>query len=271
MVYGDYDVDGLSGSTILQRALLALGARAEVFIPHRDRDGYGLNTDVLRALAEQEAGLVITVDCEVTAAAEVAAANAIGLDIVVTDHHDVPAELPLAVAVVNPHRPDCPTRSSSSRGLASRSRWRRRWCGGSNRPPAPARPALLQLAALGTVSDVMPLVGENRAIVRHGLRALNERPIAGLSALVRSAGLTRPWIEAEDIAFRLAPRLNARGRSPRPPSPSDSWRPTTRPRPRIPRRRAGGAQRPAPRGWTAALDDARAIGARWRGAARRPS
>ena len=108
VVYGDYDVDGLSGSTILQRALLALGAHAEVFIPHRDRDGYGLNTDVLRDLAEQDAGLVITVDCGVTAAAEVAAANALGLDVVVTDHHDVPAELPAAVAVVNPHRSGLP-------------------------------------------------------------------------------------------------------------------------------------------------------------------
>jgi single-stranded-DNA-specific exonuclease len=214
VVYGDYDVDGLSGSTILQRALLALGARAEVFIPHRDRDGYGLNTDVLRTLAEQEAGLVITVDCGVTAAAEVAAANAIGLDVVVTDHHDVPAELPAAVAIVNPHRADCPYPFKHLAGAGVALKLAQALVDRRLEPSARARlePALLQLAALGTVSDVMPLEGENRAIVRHGLRALNERPIAGLSALIRSAGLSRPWIEAEDIAFRLGPRLNAAGR-----------------------------------------------------------
>jgi len=214
VVYGDYDVDGLSGSTILQRALQELGARAEVFIPHRDRDGYGLNADVLRALAEQQAGLVITVDCGVTAAAEVAAANAIGLDVVVTDHHDVPAELPAAVAIVNPHRPDCPYPFKQLAGAGVALKLAQALVQRRLDPGARARldPALLQLAALGTVSDVMPLEGENRAIVRHGLRALNERPIAGLSALIRSAGLARPWIEAEDIAFRLGPRLNAAGR-----------------------------------------------------------
>jgi single-stranded-DNA-specific exonuclease len=214
VVYGDYDVDGLSGSTILQRALLALGARVEVFIPHRDRDGYGLNTDVLRALAEQAAGLVITVDCGVTAAAEVAAANAIGLDIVVTDHHDVPADLPAAVAIVNPHRPDCPYPFKQLAGAGVALKVAQALAQRRLDPSARAslEPSLLQLAALGTVCDVMPLVGENRAIVRHGLLALNQRPTAGLAALVRRAGLSRPWVEAEDIAFRLGPRLNAAGR-----------------------------------------------------------
>jgi single-stranded-DNA-specific exonuclease len=214
VVYGDYDVDGLSGSTILQRALLAAGAQVGVFIPHRDRDGYGLNTAVLQALAAQQAGLVITVDCGVTAAAEVAAANAIGLDIVVTDPHDVPAELPAAVAVVNPHRPDCPY---PFKGLAGAGVALKVAQALASRRLSPAgratlEPALFQLAALGTVSDVMPLVGENRSIVRHGLRAMNDRPIAGLAALIRSAALARPWVEAEDIAFRLGPRLNAAGR-----------------------------------------------------------
>ena len=214
VVYGDYDVDGLSGSTILQRTLLALGASAEVFIPHRDRDGYGLNTDVLHVLAEQQAGLVITVDCGVTAAAEVAAANAIGLDVVVTDHHDVPAELPAAVAIVNPHRPDCPYPFKQLAGAGVALKVAQALAERRLNPAARAQlePALLQLAALGTVSDVMPLIGENRAIVRHGLHALNHRPTAGLSALIRNAALARPWIEAEDIAFRIGPRLNAAGR-----------------------------------------------------------
>ncbi|MFN8634652.1 MAG: single-stranded-DNA-specific exonuclease RecJ [Chloroflexota bacterium] len=214
VVYGDYDVDGLSGSTVLERTLLALGGRAEVFIPHRDRDGYGLNSDVLRALSEQEAGLVITVDCGVTAAAEVAVAGSIGLDIVVTDHHDVPAVLPEAVAVVNPHRPDCPYPFTQLAGAGVALKVAQALIARRLSPAGAAtlEPALFQLAALGTVSDVMPLVGENRAIVRHGLRALNQRPIPGLAALVRRAGLTRPWVDAEDIAFRLGPRLNAAGR-----------------------------------------------------------
>jgi single-stranded-DNA-specific exonuclease len=214
VVYGDYDVDGLSGSTILQRALIAVGAHVEVFIPHRDRDGYGLNAAVLQTLAAQQAGLVITVDCGVTAADEVAAANAIGLDIVVTDHHDVPAKLPAAVAVVNPHRPDCPYPFKSLAGAGVALKVAQALASRRLSPAGRAtlEPALFQLAALGTVSDVMPLVGENRGIVRHGLHAMNDRPIAGMAALIRSAGLARPWVEAEDIAFRLGPRLNAAGR-----------------------------------------------------------
>jgi single-stranded-DNA-specific exonuclease len=214
VVYGDYDVDGLSGSTVLQRALRAIGATVEVFIPHRDRDGYGLNTAVLAALAEQAASLVVTVDCGVSAAAEVAAANAIGLDVIVTDHHDVPLNLPAAVAIVNPHQPDCP---SPFKQLAGAGVALKLALALAERRLSPAarvalEPALLQLAALGTVSDVMPLMGENVGIVRHGLRALNDRPTPGLAALVRRSGLTRPWVTAEDIAFRLAPRLNAAGR-----------------------------------------------------------
>lgn len=214
VVYGDYDVDGLSGSTILQRTLAAIGADVAVFIPHRDRDGYGLNAAVLAELAARNAALVITVDCGISAAAEIAAANACGLDVVVTDHHDVPPELPAAVAIVNPHQPNCPSpfKQLAGAGVALKVALAL-----AARRADPAvrlalEPSLLQLAALGTVSDVMPLIGENRGIVRHGLRALNDRPTAGLAALIRRSGLTRPWVTAEDIAFRLAPRLNAAGR-----------------------------------------------------------
>src|SRR6266540_4340535 len=108
VVYGDYDVDGLSGATLLKQALKAAGAQVEVFIPHRERDGYGLSSAVLESLAAGSTRLVISVDCGVSAAAEVAAAARAGLDVVVTDHHQVPAELPRAVAVLNPHRSDCP-------------------------------------------------------------------------------------------------------------------------------------------------------------------
>jgi single-stranded-DNA-specific exonuclease len=214
VIYGDYDVDGLSGATILQRVLEAAGGSVRAFIPHRDRDGYGLNADVLRRLADQGAGLVVTVDCGVTAAAEVAAANAVGLDVVVTDHHALSGEVPAAVAVVNPHHPDCPYPFKQLAGAGVAFKVAQAILA-ERVPPgvrAALEPVLLGLAALGTVSDVMPLVGENRAIVRHGLRALNLRPPAGLAALFRRAGLVRPWIEAEDISYRIAPRLNAAGR-----------------------------------------------------------
>lgn len=214
VVYGDYDVDGLSGSTVLQRTLTALGGQVEVFIPHRDRHGYGLNAEVLRGLAEDGASLIVTVDCGVTASDEVRAANEAGLDVVVTDHHAVPPELPLATAIVNPHRADCtyPFKKLAGAGVALKVAQALvgRRLDAERRETLES--ALFELAALGTVSDVMPLEGENRAIVRHGLATLNWRPSAGLAALATRAGLTRPWIDAVDVAFRLAPRLNAAGR-----------------------------------------------------------
>jgi single-stranded-DNA-specific exonuclease len=214
VIYGDYDVDGLSGATLLQRALTALGGRVEVFIPHRDRDGYGLAEGALTRLANRGTRVVITVDCGVSAAAEVAIANGLGLDVVVTDHHEAPAELPVAVAVVNPRRPDCPYPFKHLAGVGvalklAQALIRRRL---SPAAAASIEPSLFELAALGTVSDIMPLVDENRAIVRHGLAALNERPSPGLAALIDRAGLAAPWIDSIDVAFKLAPRLNAAGR-----------------------------------------------------------
>src|SRR4051794_12140340 len=214
VIYGDYDVDGLSGATLLQRALTALGANVQVFIPHRDRDGYGLGVDALNRLAERGTRLVVTVDCGVSAADEVAAANGLGLDVVVTDHHEAPATLPAATAVVNPRRPDCPYPFKHLAGVgvalkvAQALIYRRL----SESEAARLEPSLLELAALGTVSDIMPLTGENRAIVRHGLAALNRQPSPGLAALVDRCGLARPLVDAIDVAFKIAPRLNAAGR-----------------------------------------------------------
>jgi single-stranded-DNA-specific exonuclease len=214
VIYGDYDVDGLSGATLLQRALTALGGSVDVFIPHRDRDGYGLAEGALTRLADRGTRLVITVDCGVTAAAEVAIANGLGLDVVVTDHHEVPVSLPAAAAVVNPRRPDCPYPFKQLAGVGVALKVAQALIHRRLTPAAAAsiEPSLFELAALGTVSDIMPLVDENRAIVRHGLAAINERPSAGVAALIDRAGLSAPWIDSIDVAFRIAPRLNAAGR-----------------------------------------------------------
>lgn len=214
VVYGDYDVDGLSGSTLLALALRAVGANVEVFIPHRARDGYGLSAAVLERLAARAVGLVISVDCGVTAAVEIAGAAAAGVDVIVTDHHRVPSELPPAVAVLNPHRTDCryPFKMLAGAGVAFRlaeavvSRFARPGCA------AAIEPKLFELAALGTIADVMPLIGENRTIVRRGLRQLNQAASPGLGALAKLARLAPGWIDAEAIAFKVAPRLNAAGR-----------------------------------------------------------
>jgi single-stranded-DNA-specific exonuclease len=214
VIYGDYDVDGLSGATLLQRALTALGASVEIFIPHRDRDGYGLGAAALTRLAERGTRVVVTVDCGVTAAAEVAIANGLGLDVVVTDHHEAPASLPAAAAVVNPRRPDCPYPFKQLAGVGvalkvAQALIHRRLTSGA---AASIEPTLFELAALGTVSDIMPLVDENRAIVRHGLATLNDHPSPGMTALIDRAGLSAPWIDSIDVAFKIAPRLNAAGR-----------------------------------------------------------
>ncbi|MDP8922809.1 MAG: single-stranded-DNA-specific exonuclease RecJ [Chloroflexota bacterium] len=214
VVYGDYDADGLSGATLLGRALRAAGAEATVFIPHRERDGYGLNATVLEQLAHKAVGLVITVDCGVSGVMEVAAARAVGLDVIVTDHHEPPAVLPDALAIVNPRRADCPypfkqlagagVALAVARAIVRRLVPERRWDELDDR--------LHELATLGTVADIMPLIGPNRAIVHRGLRVMNQRPSAGLLALFERVGARPGEVDASTVAFKVAPRLNAPGR-----------------------------------------------------------
>lgn len=211
LVHGDYDVDGICAATLYTRVLRRLGARVVPFVPHRIRDGYDLGPGGIRRAAEADAGVILTADCGVVAHDAVAAARQAGIDVVVTDHHVPGATLPAAIAVVNPRRSDCayPNPGLSGTGVAykvalalARSR------GLSDEEVHYS----LDLVALATVADVMPLRGENRVMTRFGLRVLQAARTPGLRALVAVAGLEGKVLTAGHLSHGLAPRLNAVGR-----------------------------------------------------------
>ncbi len=220
VAYGDYDVDGVSSAAQLVSFLRAVGARADWYVPHRLREGYGLNAEALERLRGQGAGLVVALDCGIGAVAEVDRAAALGLDVVVVDHHRPSPELPRAVAVLNPLQPDCafPEKRLAAAGvtffllMALRRRLRERGRFGPARPEPNLR-AFLDLVALGTVADVVPLLGVNRRLVREGLVELDRTRRPGIRALCDVAGLDPQLpLTAGQVGFRLAPRLNAAGR-----------------------------------------------------------
>jgi len=213
-IHGDYDADGVTATAVLVEALRQLGARPLFHIPHRARDGYGLSAATVRRLAAQGVRLLLTVDCGITANAEVALAAELGMEVVVTDHHHVPVDLPAARAVLNPRQPGCryPFRELAGVGVAyvlARALLE------SALPAAAAEraaEALLDLVALGTIADMVPLVGENRALVARGLRVLREARRPGLQALMTVAGVAAGDLTAQRVAYSLVPRLNAAGR-----------------------------------------------------------
>lgn len=222
-IYGDYDVDGVTAAAILWRTFKHLRPDAPVltYIPHRVEEGYGVNADALTELAQRGAGVVVTVDCGITAIEPARLARSLGLDLIVTDHHLPPADasgLPTALACVHPRRPGSlyPFGELSGAGVAYKLAWRLATLAhGSPRLGPDARALLVELlalAALGAVADVVPLVGENRVIVRHGLARLTRTPFVGLRALAQAARLQGQSVSAWDAGFRLAPRLNASGR-----------------------------------------------------------
>ncbi len=212
LVHGDYDVDGMTGAALLAGAINELGGEATPFVPHRTRDGYDLGTAGVEAAEAAGARLIITVDCGVTAVQAVGLAGGRGIDVIVTDHHRPGPELPEALAVVNPNRPDheYPFKGLAGVGVAfklvqelfARARLT---SGQLNR--------YLDLVALGTIADQAPLVDENRVLARFGLRVLDQTRRPGLAALMRESGVGR-WstVRSSDVAFRLAPRLNSAGR-----------------------------------------------------------
>jgi single-stranded-DNA-specific exonuclease len=218
-VYGDYDVDGTTGTAVLMRLFTILKAKAEFYVPNRVEEGYGVNMAAVRQLAASGVDLLITVDCGITAVEEVAEAKRLGMTVVVTDHHEMKAKLPAADHLVHPGLPgsEYPPGTLSGSGVAFKLAWMVAQRASNNAKVAPPfREFLLDslaLAALGLVADVMPLRGENRVFVKHGLDRLNAKPVLGLQALVNQCGMREGTkLKAEDIAFKLAPRLNAAGR-----------------------------------------------------------
>lgn len=211
-IYGDYDVDGVSGTALLTRYFRLHGVDAPAYIPHRTQEGYGLNAAGLQVLADQGVRLLVTVDTGTTAHAEIARARELGMDVVVLDHHVPDATLPEGATVVNPMLGGAPNPLASV-GIAFKTAWAlAHRCEDDKQRLAEFLPSALTLAALGTVADVCPLTGDNRVLVGLGLHELAERPGVGLAALRRAAGMDEGEIGAGDVAFKLAPRINAAGR-----------------------------------------------------------
>ena len=217
-IYGDYDCDGVTACTLLHQALEMLGARVRVYIPNRFDEGYGLHADALDHLKAEGVSLVVTVDCGARAKLEAAHAREIGLDLIVTDHHEVgDGVMSGAYAVVNPHRADCPYPFKYLAGVGVAYRLAQGlFCSSPERlhgrSSGEALEPLLDLVALGTVADVVPLVGENRQLVREGLLRINTQPRPGVRFLALAARVKPGTITAQTVGFTLAPRLNAAGR-----------------------------------------------------------
>lgn len=217
-VYGDYDADGVTATAILVQTLRTLGADVRPYIPDRVEEGYGLNVEALRALAEAGTRLLITVDCGIRSLEEVALARRLGLQVVITDHHHVGAALPAADVVLNPRRPDCPYPFKDLAGAGVAFKLAQALLRVNRQTPLPTtqrdlrEEELLDLAALGTIADMVPLLGENHALARQGLREINEGRRPGLVALMQIANVQPGKVTASTIGFTLAPRLNAAGR-----------------------------------------------------------
>ncbi|MBN1829068.1 MAG: single-stranded-DNA-specific exonuclease RecJ [Deltaproteobacteria bacterium] len=218
VVYGDYDADGITATAILVLFLRSIGASVSYYIPDRITEGYGLNLRAIGTLKERGCSLIVTVDCGVSDFDEVAYATSLGVDCIVVDHHEVPSRLPAAVAVINPHREDCsfPCKYLAGAGVAfnvlialrSRLRAAAFWDG----RPYPNLKDYLDLVALGTIGDLVPLVDENRIFAKVGLDVLSKTSRPGLRALKRRSGADRSILTAEVLSFALIPRINAAGR-----------------------------------------------------------
>ena len=211
LVHGDYDVDGIAGATLLTRWIRRIGGKAIPFVPHRLRDGYDLGAAGIGAAKKAGAGLILTVDSGIRAHDAVADANAAGLDVIITDHHTPAETLPPALAVVNPNRVDCgyPNKGLCGTGVAYR------LCESFVKQEGIDPEELyasLDLVALATIADVVPLNQENRTLVRYGLKAMARTELPGLRALMVRAGVGDGPIDAGQVAFRVAPRINAAGR-----------------------------------------------------------
>jgi single-stranded-DNA-specific exonuclease len=210
-IHGDYDVDGVTSTVILRRALELLGADVVHFIPERLRDGYGLQPAALDRLHAQGIRVVISVDCGIRASEAARRACSLGLDLIITDHHEPDDELPACVAVINPKRHDCRYPDKNLAGVGVALKLVQALCAKSGR--VSWLPAFVKVAALGTLADVVPLTGENRIIAKLGLEMLSKGPHkVGLRALLEASGLLNTTIDSHQVSFVIAPRINAAGR-----------------------------------------------------------
>lgn len=207
-VYGDYDVDGITSTCLLTDYLRSVGADCVSYIPDRLEEGYGVNTAAIERLHREGVSLIVTVDCGVTAVKETRYAASLGVDMIITDHHECPEELPDAVAVVDPKRADCayPGRDLAGVGVAFKLLCAMEGDAGA------VLSRCADLVAVGTIADVMPITGENRYIIKSGLEKLSRSPRVGLRALIAESGLNERRISATNVGFTLAPRLNVSGR-----------------------------------------------------------
>lgn len=208
VIYGDYDVDGMTSTSILYRVFSDLGGQPEFYIPERQSEGYGLNEEAMKQLAAEHVDVLITVDCGI-ASYDLVAEFADVMDIIVTDHHEPPAQIPPGFAVLNPKQPGCPypCKQLAGAGVAyklAQALWQYR----RHKPLA----AYVELAALGTIADLVPLIEENRWLAKVGLQAIQDGANLGIQALIQAAGMRPEQVTAGRIAFTLAPRLNASGR-----------------------------------------------------------
>lgn len=219
VVYGDFDADGVTATALLVQTLSALGGFVRPYIPHRVDEGYGLNINALAELAREGQNLIITVDCGIRSVEEVAFANRMGLDVIVTDHHSIGPQLPPALAAINPKRPDCPYPFKGLAGVGLAYKLSQALLRSHAQTPIRNGLAvdlqegdLLDLVALGTVADLAPLLDENRTLVQRGLARLNRTQRPGLQAMMGVAGAAPGQITSTTIGFALGPRLNAAGR-----------------------------------------------------------
>ena len=210
-VYGDYDVDGITSTCLLTSCLGEEGANVISYIPDRIREGYSLNNDTLTVLRAKGVSLIVTVDCGITNLEETRFARQLGMEVIITDHHECKPELPEAVAVVNPHQPGCPYPFKQLAGVGVALKVAMALTGRED-----TFDRYVDLAAIGTVADVMELTGENRAIVTMGLQVLQHTQRVGLAMLLHEAGMDNKPLTSTSISFSLAPRINAAGRMGRP-------------------------------------------------------
>ncbi|QWU15057.1 single-stranded-DNA-specific exonuclease RecJ [Paenibacillus sophorae] len=206
LVYGDYDADGVSSTSLMIYLLRHLGASFDIYIPHRSGEGYGLHNHALDWALQQGVSLIITVDTGISACSQIAYANELGMDVIVTDHHEPPEVLPAAYALINPKLPGCPYPFKGLAGVGVAYKLAQALLDGK------VPEEWLEIAAIGTIADLMPLLDENRAIVRRGLKSMRRSKYAGIRALLEVSAVSVENVDAVNVAFAVAPRINASGR-----------------------------------------------------------